>query len=64
MFQLSYTARRRWGRTLGCFWVPAVIALITIEDWLHVPQIAGWISLVGLFAGFLLTMFWVDRRRS
>lgn len=55
---------QRWGRTLGLLWVPAVIVLITVEDWLGVPQVAGWISLVGLTVGFVLIGLLLDRRRS
>jgi len=63
MFPLAYGATRRWGRTLGLLYIPAVIVLITLEiDVLHIPAPAGWISLVGLFVAFVLIGRWLDRR--
>lgn len=59
---LAFT--RGWGRTLGCFWLPGIALLITVEDWLHVPQVAGWLSLVGLLVVFLAIWWWLDRRRT
>ena len=53
---------RGWGRSAGLLWVPAVIVLVTVELWLGVPQVAGWISLIGLFAAIMLLNFWIDRR--
>jgi hypothetical protein len=53
---------RNWGRTLGLLWIPAIIVLVTVELWLGLPQVAGWISLVGLFVVFLLVQFWLDRK--
>lgn len=64
MVPLAY-GTNRWGRTLGCLYIPAMIVLITIEeDVLHIPQVAGWLSLVGLFAGFVLVARWLDRRAT
>jgi hypothetical protein len=51
-----------WRRTLGCLWLPAMIVLITVEDWLHVPQGVGWLSLVGLFVVFMAVARWGDRK--
>ena len=51
-----------WRRTLGCLWLPAIVVLITVEDWLHVPQEMGWISIAGLFVVFLLVAWWGDRK--
>ena len=63
MIPLAYGATRRWGRTLGLLYVPAVIVLITLEvDVLHMPAAAGWVSLVGLFVAFVLIGRWLDRR--
>ena len=63
MIPLAYGATRRWGRTLGLLYIPAVIVLITLEiDVLHMPAPAGWISLVGLFVAFVLIGRWLDRR--
>ena len=65
MIPLAYGATRRWGRTLGLLYIPAVIVLITLEiDVLHMPAAAGWISLIGLFVAFLLIGRWLDRRVS
>lgn len=47
--------RRLW------LWVPSMIVLITIEDWLNVPELAGCLSLGGLFFVFLLAAWWTDR---
>ena len=64
MMPLAYGAHRRWGRTLGLAYIPAVIVLITVEiDILHMPQSAGWWSLVALFVAFVLLGRWLDRRR-
>jgi hypothetical protein len=54
-----------WGRTLGCLYLPAVVVLLTIElDVLHMPDAAGWVSMVGLFVAFILFGRWLDRRRA
>jgi hypothetical protein len=42
-------------------WIPSLIVVISIEDWLHVPQLAGWISLGVLFVVFLLVAWLTDR---
>jgi len=64
MVPLAY-GTNRWGRTLGCLFIPAAVVLITIEeDVLHIPQGAGWLSLVGLVVGFVIVGIWLDRRRS
>jgi hypothetical protein len=49
-------------RAFGLLWIPAVILLLTVELWAHVPQVVGWISLVVLFVAFLLFGRWLDRR--
>jgi hypothetical protein len=41
-----------------------MIVLITVEDWLHVPQEAGWISIGTLFVVFLVVARWSDRKRA
>jgi hypothetical protein len=41
-----------------------MVALITVEDWLHIPQEVDWMSLVGLFVAFLLVARWGDRMRA
>lgn len=63
---MRYEEDNVWRDRLGCLYLPAMVVLITVEDWLHVPQVAGWISLVGLFAFFMLIARIGDRvdRRS
>jgi hypothetical protein len=39
-----------------------MIVLITVEDWLRVPQGVGWLSLVGLFVVFMAVARWGDRK--
>lgn len=64
MFPLAYRDDRIWRRTLGCLWLPALVVLITVDDWLRVPQEAGWMSIAGLFVVFLLVARWSDRKRA
>jgi hypothetical protein len=64
VFPLAYRNDRVWRRTLGCLWVPAIAAVLTIELWLNVPQEAVWLSLVALFPAFLLAARWLDRKSS
>jgi hypothetical protein len=45
-------------------YLPAIAALITVEDWLGVPQGAIWVSLVGLFAAFLLVARRGDQKQN
>jgi len=64
MVSLAY-GTNRWGRTLGCLFIPAALVLITFEmDVLHIPAAAVWISLVGLVVAFVLIGFSIDRRRT
>ena len=51
---LRHRASDRWWRLgLTFVWVPAMIVVITVEDWLHLPQSVGWISLGVLFVLFM-----------
>lgn len=63
--ELLYAWRYRednvWRDRLVWLWVPALIVVITVEDWLHVPQLVGWISLGVLFVVFLLVAWLTDR---
>ena len=43
-------------------WIPAIIVLITVEDWMHVPQVVGWISVAVLLVVFLLVARLSDRK--
>src|SRR4029077_10636413 len=64
VFPLAYRTDRVWGRTLGCLWMPAIAAVLTIELWLNVPQVAIWLSLAALFPAFFLASRWIDRKLS
>jgi hypothetical protein len=64
LFPLAYRDDRVWRRTLGCLWLPAMVVLITVEDWLRIPQGIGWISLVGLFVAFIVVARWGDRKNA
>jgi hypothetical protein len=57
---LRHRASDRWWRVgLGFIWVPAIIVVITVEDWLHLPQSVMWISLGVLFVAFIAyLLFW------
>ena len=47
---LRHRATDRWWRVaFGLAWIPAIIVLVTVEDWMHVPQGAMWISIGALF---------------
>jgi hypothetical protein len=53
------TSDRWWRVGIGFFWVPAMIVLITVEDWLNLPQSLMWASLGFLFIGFMAyLLFW------
>jgi len=62
---LRYRGGDRWWRlSLGFLWLPAIVVVITIEDWIHAPQSIIWISLGLLFVGFItFTLVW-DRMRT
>ena len=63
--ELRYAWRYRednvWRDRLVWLWLPGLAVLITIEDWLHVPQLIGWLSLGGFFLVFLLVAWLTDR---
>lgn len=62
---LRHRAGDRWWRlSAGLLWIPAIIILITVEDWLHVTQTMMWISLGILFAVYLGAVLISDRTRS
>jgi hypothetical protein len=54
---------RAWRLAFGCMWLPAIIVVITVEDWLRMPQNAEWISLAIVFVVFNLIAFVPDLRR-
>lgn len=62
---LRYRATDRWWRVgIGFIWIPAIIVVITVEDWMHFPQSVMWISIGVLFVAFMAyLLFWdIDRR--
>lgn len=61
LYALRYREDNVWRDRLVWLWVPSMIVLITIDDWLHIPQWAGWMSLGGLLVVFLLAAWLTDR---
>lgn len=55
---------RWWKVGIGLFWIPAIIAVITIEDWMHLSQSATWLSLGALFVAFMAYLLFWDQKRS
>ena len=59
---LRYRSTDRWWRLAIWFlWLPAIVVLITVEDWIHLSQSIMWISLGVLFVAYLSIVFLVDR---
>ena len=59
---LRYRRGDRWWRLgLGCGWLPLMLIVITIEDWMHVPQAVGWMSIGALFLAFVAFVLLYDR---
>ena len=63
---LRHRASDRWWRVgIGFIWVPAIIVVITVEDWLHVSQSVMWMSLGVLFVAFMAyLLFWDSSSRA
>src|SRR5262245_1584666 len=60
---LRHRATDRWWKVgLGFIWIPAIIVVITVEDWLHLSQSVTWISLGVLFVAFMAYLLFWDRR--
>ena len=56
---LRYRSSDRWWKVgIGLAYVPAIIAVITVEDWLHMPQGLIWISLGVFYVAFMGTIYW------
>ena len=58
---------RWWKVGIGFFWIPAIIVVITVEDWMHLPQSVMWISIGALFVAFMAYLLFgesssMDRR--
>jgi hypothetical protein len=41
----------------GILWIPAIIVVITIEEWMGIPQNIQWISLGVVFVLFMAIAF-------
>ena len=48
---------RAWRLAFGCAWIPAVIVVITVEQWLRISQDIQWISLGVVFVVFMAVAF-------
>jgi hypothetical protein len=55
---LRYRATdRAWRLAFGCLWIPAIIIVITVEQWIGIPQNIQWISLGVVFLLFMAIAF-------
>jgi hypothetical protein len=55
---LRYRATdRAWRLAFGVLWIPAIIVVITIEQWMGIPQNIQWISLGVVFLLFMAIGF-------
>lgn len=60
---LRHRAGDRWWRlALGFLWLPAIVVVITVQQWLHFSATITWISLGVMFVGFVAFVFLSDRR--
>jgi hypothetical protein len=60
---LRYKAGDRWWKLgLGFAYLPAVIAVITIEDWMHLSQSWMWITLGLFYVAFVATIYLSQRK--
>jgi hypothetical protein len=60
---LRHKSNDRWWRlSLGCLWLPAIVVLLQIEEWLHIPQTMGWISLGALALLFIAIAVVADKK--
>lgn len=61
---LRHRSSDRWWRVgIGFAWIPAIILLITVEDWMNVPQATMWVSLGIFFVVFIGIALAVSRIR-
>jgi hypothetical protein len=55
---LRYRATdRAWRLAFGILWIPAIVVVITIEQWMGIPQNIQWISLGVVFLLFMAIGF-------
>ena len=52
---------RGWRVGFGLLWIPAVIIVLTLEEWMGVSQDIQWISMGVLFVFFVGTALLSDR---
>lgn len=48
---------RAWRLAFGVLWIPAIIVVVTVEDWMHIPQGFQWLSLGAVFVVFMAVGF-------
>lgn len=48
---------RGWRLAFGLLWIPAIIVVVTVEDWMHVPAGYQWLSLGLVFVVFMAVGF-------
>jgi hypothetical protein len=48
---------RAWRLAFGCLWIPAIIVVVTVEDWMGIPQGLQWISIGAVFIVFMAVGF-------
>ena len=48
---------RGWRLSFGLLWIPVIIVVITVEEWLGIPQTLQWISLGVVFVAFMAVAF-------
>ena len=59
---LRYRASDRpWRVGFGLLWIPAIIVVITVEQWMKISQDIQWISIGVLFVVFVGTALLSDR---
>ena len=59
---LRHRASDRWWKVgIGFAYIPGIIAVITVEDWLHVDQSLIWISLGLFYVAFMATIYYTWR---
>ena len=59
---LRHRASDRWWKVgIGFAYVPAIIAVITVEDWMHLSQSVMWLSLAVFYVAFMGTIYWTWR---
>lgn len=54
---------RWWNVGIGLAYVPAVIAVVSVESWLGLRQSVIWISLGVFYVAFMATVYLVERSR-